>query len=85
MSKKNTEVVHRLFAAFQNVDLGNLERRFDEVREIFDPEVEWVAAEHSLLASEEYRGYEGVRRFWSQFLSGLGRVRHRGRRTDRRG
>ena len=33
------------------------------------PEVEWVAAPHSLLASEEYRGYDGVRRFWTQFLS----------------
>ena len=70
MSQENVEVVRRLFAAFQNVDAGNFERRFDEVREIFDPEVEWVAAEHSLLASEEYRGYDGVRRFWTRFLSG---------------
>jgi ketosteroid isomerase-like protein len=61
--------VRRLFAAFQSVDVGNLERRLDEVREIFDPEVEWVAAPHSLLSSEEYRGYGGVRRFWTQFLS----------------
>ena len=26
-------------------------------------------APHSLLASEEYRGYDGIRRFWTQFLS----------------
>jgi ketosteroid isomerase-like protein len=69
MSQENVEAVRRLFAAFQGVDVGNLERRLDEVREVFDPEVEWVAAPHSLLASEEYRGYDGVRRFWTQFLS----------------
>jgi ketosteroid isomerase-like protein len=69
MSQENVEVVRRLFAAFQSVDVDNFERRFDEVRELFDPKVEWVAAPHSLLASEEYRGYDGVRRFWIQFLS----------------
>ncbi len=69
MSRENIEVVRRLFAAFQSVDVGSFERRFDEVRGIFDPEVEWVAAPHSLLSSEEYRGYDGVRRFWAQFLS----------------
>lgn len=69
MSQENVETVRRLFAAFQGVDVGNLERRLDEVRGIFDPEVEWVAVSHSLLASEEYRGYDGVRRFWTQFLS----------------
>jgi len=69
MSQENVDAVRRLFAAFQGVDVGNVERRLDEVREIFDPEVEWVAAPHSLLASEEYRGYDGVRRFWTQFLS----------------
>jgi ketosteroid isomerase-like protein len=69
MSQENVEVVRRLFAALQSLDVGNFERRFDEVREIFDPEVEWVAPPHSLLASEEYRGYDGVRRFWTQFLA----------------
>jgi ketosteroid isomerase-like protein len=69
MSQENVEVVRRLFAAFESVDVGNFERRFDEVREILDPEVEWVAAPHSLLATEEYRGSDGVRRFWTQFLS----------------
>jgi ketosteroid isomerase-like protein len=69
MSEENVEVVRRLFAAFRRVDSGDFERRFGEVREIFDPEVEWVAAPQSLLASEEYRGYDGVRRFWTQFLS----------------
>jgi ketosteroid isomerase-like protein len=70
MSQENVEIVRALFATFQGVNAGNLERRLDEVRELFDPEVEWVATPHSLLASEEYRGYDGVRRFWTQFLSG---------------
>jgi ketosteroid isomerase-like protein len=69
MSRENVEIVRKLFAAFRSVEVGNFERRLDEVREIFDPEVEWVAAPQSLLASEEYRGYDGVRRFWTQFLS----------------
>ena len=69
MAQENVEAVRRLFAALQGVDVGNFERRLDEVRENFDPGVEWVAAPHSLLASEEYRGYDGVRRFWTQFLS----------------
>jgi hypothetical protein len=72
MSQENVEIVRRLFAAFQSVDLDTFERRFDEVGEILDPEVEWVAAPQSLLASEEYRGYDGVRRFWTQVPVGLG-------------
>jgi ketosteroid isomerase-like protein len=69
MSQENVDVVRRLLGAFECIDAGNLDRRLDEVREILDPGVEWLAAPHSLLASEEYRGYDGVRRFWTQFLS----------------
>ena len=69
MSQENVEIVRTLFAALQSVNVGNVERRLDEVREIFDPDVEWIAAPHSLLASGEYRGYDGVSRFWTQFLS----------------
>jgi ketosteroid isomerase-like protein len=69
MSEENVEIVRKLFAAFGSVNLDEFERCFDEVREIVDPEVEWVAAPQSLLASDEYRGYDGVRRFWTQFLS----------------
>jgi ketosteroid isomerase-like protein len=69
MSQENVEAVRKLFAAIQGVDADNVEHRLDDVQEVFDPEVEWVAVPHSLLASEEYRGYDGVRRFWTQFLS----------------
>ena len=34
-----------------------------------DPGIEWVPVTHSLLAVESYRGFEGVRRFWGEFLS----------------
>jgi ketosteroid isomerase-like protein len=69
MSQENIEAARKLLAAFQGVDIGSFERRLDEVRDLFDPEVEWVAAPQSLLASDEYRGYDGVRRFWTEFLS----------------
>jgi ketosteroid isomerase-like protein len=69
MSQENVAIVRRLYAAFQCVNVDDFERRFDEVREILDPEVEWVAGPQSLLASEEYRGYDGVHRFWTQWLS----------------
>jgi ketosteroid isomerase-like protein len=34
-----------------------------------DPGIEWVPVAHSLLAVERYRGFEGVRRFWGEFVS----------------
>jgi ketosteroid isomerase-like protein len=33
------------------------------------PDIEWVPVTHSLLAVDSYRGFEGVRRFWGDFLS----------------
>ena len=33
------------------------------------PGVEWLPVAHSLLAVESYRGFDGVRRFWGEFLS----------------
>jgi ketosteroid isomerase-like protein len=32
-------------------------------------EVEWIPAQQSPLGGGSYRGYEGVRRFWTGFLS----------------
>ena len=37
--------------------------------DFFDPGIEWVAVPHSLLAVESYRGFDGLRRFWGEFLS----------------
>jgi ketosteroid isomerase-like protein len=39
------------------------------IGEFVDPDIEWVPARESLLADDTYRGVEGVRRFWGEFLS----------------
>ena len=38
-----------------------------------DPEIEWIPVTESLLAVDSYRGFDGVRHFWNEFL-GLGEV-----------
>lgn len=72
MSQENIELVRRLFAEFptQFRVEGVEERLSDEVlAEFFDPEIEWVPIAQSLLAVDSYRGYEALRRFWTEFLS----------------
>jgi ketosteroid isomerase-like protein len=39
------------------------------IGDLVDPDIEWVPARESLLADDTYRGVEGVRRFWGDFLS----------------
>jgi ketosteroid isomerase-like protein len=64
VSDENVELVRRLYAELAS---GHLD---DEVLGRFlDPEIEWIAVEDSLLAAESYHGFEGVRRFWGEFLS----------------
>jgi ketosteroid isomerase-like protein len=41
----------------------------DALGRFLDPEIEWVPATESLLAVDSYRGFDGVRRFWGEFLS----------------
>jgi len=72
MSEQNVETARRAFAelaarpAAENVaeDLSD-----ERLAEYFDPEIEWVPQSQSLLASDSYHGYDGVRKFWSEFLS----------------
>lgn len=77
MSQENVEAVRRGF----DVLLGNAPLTSDNVgerlsddalAEFFHPDVEWVIAPQSPLAGGGggYRGYEGVRRFWADLLSG---------------
>jgi ketosteroid isomerase-like protein len=66
------ELVRGLFAAFEgSPDEGELARRFGDANlaRFFDPAIEWVPVPQSLLASGDYRGYDGVRRFFTEFLS----------------
>jgi ketosteroid isomerase-like protein len=48
-----------------------LEQRLtdDALSGLLDPDIEWVPMTESLLADDSYRGFEGVRRFWGEFLS----------------
>lgn len=72
MPRANVELVRRLYAelAGEGSPRDFDQRLTDEALSRFlDPEVEWVPMSDSLLAVESYRGFAGVRRFWSEFLS----------------
>jgi ketosteroid isomerase-like protein len=72
MSQKNVQTVRRAFAELATgFPVDELESHLsdDALAEFFDPEVEWIPATQSLLATGSYHGYEGVRRFWTEFLS----------------
>lgn len=60
MSQENVEAVLRGYEAFNRGDL-------DAAIEGFHPDLEWQGPE--VLPEEDvYRGVEGVRRFWEQWL-----------------
>jgi len=72
VSVENVDLVRRLYAALASEGSGpEFERRLaDEALSPFlDPRVEWLPAPDSLLASDSYQGFEGVRRFWGEFVS----------------
>jgi ketosteroid isomerase-like protein len=72
VSEENVDLVRRLYAALASEGSGReFERRLtDEALSRFlDPRIEWLPVPHSLLAVDSYRGFEGVRRFWGEFIS----------------
>jgi len=72
MTRANIELVRRLYAELASEGSPReFERRLTDeaLGELLDPEIEWVPVAHSLLAVESYRGFDGVRRFWGEFLS----------------
>ena len=72
MTKDNVELVRRLYAELASEGSGrDFERRMtDEALSRFlDPRIEWIPVPDSLLAVDSYRGFEGVRRFWGEFVS----------------
>jgi ketosteroid isomerase-like protein len=72
VSRENIELVRRLYGVLASEgSTRELEQRLtDEVLgRYLDPGIEWVPVAHSLLAAESYRGFDGVRRFWGEFLS----------------
>ena len=72
MSQENIELVRRLYGELASEGTSRefeLRLTDEALGRFFDPGIEWVPAAHSLLAVESYRGYDGVRRFWGEFLS----------------
>ena len=72
VSRENAELVRRLYAELASEgSTPEFEQRLTDeaLGHFLDPAIEWVAVAHSLLAVESYRGFDGVRRFWGEFLS----------------
>jgi ketosteroid isomerase-like protein len=72
VSQENVELVRRLYAALARWGpTREFEQRLtdDALRAFLDPAIEWLPVTRSLLAVESYRGFDGVRRFWGEFLS----------------
>jgi len=72
VSEENVELVRGLYVELTSESSArDFERRLtdDALGRFLDPEIEWVPVSHSLLAVESYRGFDGVRRFWGEFLS----------------
>ena len=72
VSRENIELVRRLYGELASEGSAREfeERLTDEaLGRYLDPAIEWLPVTHSLLAVESYRGFEGVRRFWGEFLS----------------
>jgi ketosteroid isomerase-like protein len=70
--RENLELVRRLYAGLATAGSpDDFERRLtdDALSRFLDPGIEWVAVTDSLLASERYRGFDGVRRYWREFVS----------------
>ena len=72
VSRENIELVRRLYGELAS---EGSTREFDQrltdeaLSQYLDPGIEWVPVAHSLLAVESYRGFDGVRRFWGEFVS----------------
>jgi ketosteroid isomerase-like protein len=66
-----------LLAAVELRSIQEFEQRMsdDALGRFLDPEIEWVPVTESLLAVDSYRGFDGVRRFWGEFLSAWERYR----------
>jgi ketosteroid isomerase-like protein len=72
MSGDNIELVRRFYGELGSEgSTREFEQRLTDeaLGRYLDPGVEWVPVAHSLLAVESYRGFDGVRRFWGEFLS----------------
>jgi ketosteroid isomerase-like protein len=75
VSQENVEIVRRAFARLVervgSVGPEEIEAQLNDavLEEFYDPDVEWVPVPQGLLAGRSYVGYEGIRRFWADFVS----------------
>jgi len=72
MSRANIELVRRFYEELASEGSARqFERRLTDeaLARFLDPGIEWIPVAHSLLAVESYQGFDGVRRFWGEFLS----------------
>jgi ketosteroid isomerase-like protein len=72
MSRENVELVRRLYAELASGGSAQeFEQRLtDEALGAFlDPGIEWIPPPESLMAVESYRGFDGTRRLWGEFVS----------------
>jgi ketosteroid isomerase-like protein len=82
---QDVELVRRLYAELASEgSTQEFEQRVsdDALGRVLDPEIEWVPVTESLLAVDSYRGFDGVRRFWGEFLSAWERYRVETPRCD---
>ena len=73
MSEENVEIVRRAFAALVDAQFDELTDK--ALGEFFDPGVEWVPVPQGMLAGNSYVGFEGIRRFWSDFVADWDEIR----------
>jgi ketosteroid isomerase-like protein len=72
VSAENVEIARRASVlAAESIESDEVERRLTDAAlgKFFGTDIEWIPAKESPLATNEYHGYEGVRRFWAELLS----------------
>jgi ketosteroid isomerase-like protein len=72
MSKENVDLVRRVFGELAaDLRVNDVDRRLSDavLAEFLHPQVEYVPVAQSLLAVDSYHGFDGIRRFWREFLS----------------
>jgi ketosteroid isomerase-like protein len=72
VSQQNVELVRRLYIELLFAGSArDVEQRLtdDALGAYLDPGIEWIPVRESILAVDIYRGFDGTRRFWGEFLS----------------
>ena len=71
MSRENVDLVRRFYAEIAGEgSAADFERRLTDeaLARFLDPKIEWLPVADSVQA-DSYRGFVGVRRFWTEFVS----------------